>query len=179
MSGRAGNRSRVSGGLPRNLTKQFPPEGKGPRRRSGLERTDGAGRTLPPKHRRSALNRLCACLGHSLFQTYDLMRAEPVLQLTRVEHLRPLQATRVEIRSAVRHIGRRERMSKRTYSNLQNCHQWAAALGGPCPFPVGVGPLANPLVRNFDVCYNPRSMISISAAKGLGRPQAESLAIPF
>ena len=129
--------------------------------------------------RRSALNRLCACLGHRLFQTYDLMRAEPVLQLTRVEHLRPLQATRVEIRPAVRHIGRRERMRKRTYSNLQNCHQWAAALGGPCPFPVGVGPLANPLVRNLDVCYNPRSMISISAAKGLGRPQAESLAIPF
>lgn len=120
--------------------------------------------------RRSALNRLCACLGHRLFQTYDLMR---------VEHLRPLQATRVEIRPAVRHIGRRERMSKRTYSNLQNCHQWAAALSGPCPFPVGGGPLANPLVRNFDVCYNPRSMISISAAKGLGRPQAESLAIPF
>lgn len=64
--------------------------------------------------RRSALNSLCARLGHRLFQTHVLMRAEPVLQLTRAEYLRPLQAARVEIRPAVRHIERRERMSKRT-----------------------------------------------------------------
>ena len=47
--------------------------------------------------RRSALNRLCACLGHRLFQTHDLMREEPVRQLTRAERLRPLRAARAEI----------------------------------------------------------------------------------
>ena len=39
--------------------------------------------------RRSALN--------SLFQTHDLMREEPVRQLTRAERLRPLRAARAEI----------------------------------------------------------------------------------
>ena len=41
----------------------------------------------------------------------------------------------------------------RNYGNPQNCCQRAAEGSDPYTFHAGVGLLAGPFVRNFDLCY--------------------------